>query len=132
MKLKDAIKLSFEKCDSITPEIKQEHLTFYIFELAFQLGFNYAKNNKMHPIEFYHTELFENDKMKSYIKNQFNISDDKYNQLLNEFYLEKSAINSCYPDMNSLFKHCINYLGYKIKNQTTHKPASKTNSSKLL
>lgn len=127
MTLKQLIKDSFEKSE-LNKESKEEHFTFYVWEMAFNMGFSYGKSKKQMPIEFYKEVIFENAKLKELIKLEYQVTDKEYIGLLNKFYLEKSAINTCYPDKNSLLKHCVNYLKYNLNNK---KPINSA-SSRLL
>ena len=127
MKLKEQIKISFENCDLISAESKQEHFTYYVFELAFTLGVQFAKSKEI-PIDFYHKQLYENKTMRTFLIDKYKLTDELFMIYLNQFYEEKSACKTCYQDANALFKHCINYFGTAIRKQ----PKTVIKQSKLL
>jgi len=121
MNLNELIKATFDKAE-LNNESKAEHFTFYVWEMAFNLGFQYGKSKKQLPIEFFKERLFKNNELKALIINEYKISDTEFFDILNKFYREKSALQTPYPDEHSLLKHCHNYLKYQLNNRKASIP----------
>lgn len=110
--------------------VENDLYTRHIFELAFELGFQFGNSMppmSIKPVGIFKSSVLENTQLKELICMQNRISIEKCNQMMDQFFAEQVAIQRTYTDVADVNSHCRNWFKSQLSRGNNFPPEKRVN-----
>ena len=110
--------------------LENEPYTKHIFQLAFEVGFQYGNSlppMSIKPVSIFKPVVETNNQLKELICMQNRISMDRCLQMMDQFFKEQMAVQRTYKDIADVNSHCRNWFKSQLLKGNNLPPDKRVN-----